>query len=40
MRYFYYRDIALGGQKEELYDLTNNYEIALSFKEAGEFDVF
>jgi len=40
MRYFYYRDIALGGQKEELYDPTNNYELALSFKEAGEFDDF
>lgn len=40
MRYFYYRDIVLGGQKEELYDLTNNYEIALSFKKAGEFDAF
>jgi len=40
IRYFYYRGIALGGQKEELYDLTNNYEIALSFKEAGEFDAF
>ena len=40
MRYFYYRDIVLGGQKEELYDLTNNYEIALSFKEAGESDAF
>lgn len=40
MRYFYYRDIVLGGQKEDLYDFTNNYEIALSFKEAGEFDAF
>lgn len=40
LRYFYYRDIVLGGQKEELYDHTNNYEIALSFKEAGEFDAF
>lgn len=38
MRYFYYRDIVLGGQKEELYERTNNYEISLSFKEAGEFD--
>ena len=35
MRYCYYRDIILGGQKEELYNSTNNYEIALSFKEAG-----
>ena len=38
MRYFYYRDINLGGQKEELYSPTNNYEIALSFKEAGGFN--
>ena len=40
LRYLYYRGISLGGQKEDLYDLTNNYEIALSFKEAGEFDAF
>lgn len=38
LRYFYYRDLVLGGQREELYQLTNNHEIALSFKEAGEFD--
>lgn len=40
LRYLYYRGISLGGQKEDLYNLTNNYEIALSFKEAGEFDAF
>ena len=39
MRQLYYRRISLGGQKEELYDLTNNYEIVLSFVEAGEFCV-
>jgi Predicted ATPases len=37
LRYFYYRDLTLGGQKEELYDRTNNYEIALSLREIGEF---
>ncbi len=37
LRNFYYRDIVLGYQKEELYDRTNNYEIALSFKEAGDY---
>lgn len=36
LRNFYYRDILLGVQKEELYERTNNYEIALSFLEAGE----
>lgn len=37
LRDFYYRDIILGGQSECLYDKTNNYEIALAFKEAGEY---
>ena len=37
LRDFYYRDIVLGEQNEELYDSTHNAEIALSFKEAGEF---
>ena len=37
VRDIYYRDLTLGGQDEELYERTNNYEIALSFKEAGEF---
>ena len=34
LRDFYYRDIMLGEQDEELYDSTNNAEIALSFREA------
>ena len=37
LRDFYYRDIMLGEQKEELYEATNNSEIALAFREAGEF---
>lgn len=36
LRDFYYRDIMLGGQREELYEPTSNSEIALSFREAGE----
>ena len=36
LRDFYYRDIVLGEQKEEVYEMTNNYEIALAFREAGE----
>ena len=36
LRDFYYRDIVLGGQSEQLYETTNNYEIALAFKEAGD----
>ena len=35
LRDFYYRDIILGSQKEDLYDLTNNYKISLAFKKAG-----
>ncbi len=38
LRDFYYRDIMLGMQDESTYDSTNNYEIALAFKEAGEVD--
>lgn len=34
---FYYRDIILGEQSESIYEQTNNYEIALAFKEAGEY---
>jgi len=34
LRDFYYRDIMLGEQDEELYESTNNAEIALSFREA------
>lgn len=36
LRDFYYRDIVLGGQDDPVYNMTNNYEIALAFKEAGE----
>ncbi|MGN1189696.1 MAG: ATP-binding protein, partial [Candidatus Ornithospirochaeta sp.] len=35
LRDFYYRDITLGGQKEELYSQTKNSEIALAFRKAG-----
>lgn len=37
LRDFYYRDIVLGEQNEPVYDHTNNHEIALAFREAGEF---
>lgn len=37
LRDFYYRDIILGEQDESVYETTNNYEIALAFREAGEF---
>lgn len=36
LRDFYFRDIELGEQDEEVYRATNNYEIALAFREAGE----
>lgn len=36
LRDFYYRDIVLGEQNEQLYNSTNNFEIALAFREAGE----
>ncbi len=36
LRDFYYRDIVLGEQCEEVYEPTNNYEIAFAFREAGE----
>lgn len=39
LRDFYYRDIILGEQSEIVYEHTNNYEIALAFREAGEFSV-
>lgn len=35
LRDFYYRDIILGEQSEPVYDLTNNSEIAMAFREAG-----
>ena len=36
LRDFYFRDIVLGEQNEELYEPTNNAEIAFAFREAGE----
>ena len=36
LRDFYYRDIVLGEQSEQVYNPTNNSEIALTFREAGE----
>ena len=36
LRDFYYRDIVLGEQSEEVYSPTNNAEIALAFREASE----
>ena len=36
LRDFYYRDIMLGEQNEPVYDPTNNYDIALAFREAGD----
>lgn len=39
LRDFYFRDIMLGEQDEKLYHATNNAEIALAFREAGEIDV-
>lgn len=36
LRDFYFHEILLNGQKEELYDLTQNGAIALAFREAGE----
>lgn len=35
LRDFYFRDIILGEQSEEVYAPTNNAEIALAFREAG-----
>ena len=36
LRDFYFRDIVLGEQNEEIYDTTNNLEIALAFREVGD----
>jgi len=36
-RDFYYRDITLGEQDEEVYESTNNEKIAFAFREAGEY---
>ena len=38
LRDFYYRDIVLGEQKEPVYEPTNNSEIAMAFREAGNPD--
>lgn len=38
LRNFYYRDIVLGEQKEPVYEPTNNSEIAMAFREAGNPD--
>ena len=38
LRDFYFRDIILGEQSEEVYDPTNNAEIALAFREEGDFN--
>lgn len=35
LRDFYYRSILLGGQKEELYQPTDNFAIAMAFRKAG-----
>ena len=35
LRNFYFHELLLGGQKEELYEQTNNGAITLAFKEAG-----
>lgn len=39
LRDFYYRDIMLGEQNEPVYDMTNNSEIAMAFRKAGDPDV-
>ena len=36
LRDFYFRDIILGEQSEDVYAQTNNAEIALAFREAGD----
>lgn len=36
LRDFYYRDIMLGDRFDSIYDSTDNAEIALAFREAGE----
>ena len=38
LRDFYYRDIMLGEQTEELYNAANNAEIAFAFREAGQIE--
>lgn len=36
LRDFYFRDIVLGEQNEPVYEMTNNAEIALALREAGD----
>ncbi len=36
LRDFYYRELELGGQSEELYEDTNKYEIQLALRKAGD----
>ncbi len=36
LRDFYYRDLIVDDQIETLYDPTNNSEISLAFREAGD----
>ena len=38
LRDFYYRTILLGGQKEELYDETDEYEIERALKKCRNKD--
>lgn len=35
LRDYYYHDIVLGGQREDIYDTTNNFEIEFAMKKAG-----
>lgn len=37
LRDFYFHELLLDGQKDELYESTNNGAIALAFIEAGEY---
>ena len=37
LRDVYFHDIILGGQKEKIYDTTNNFDISLAFKKAGDY---
>lgn len=39
LRDFYYRDIMLGEQNEELYKSTNNAEISYAFRKAGAYKI-
>lgn len=36
LRDFYYRNILLGGQQEELYQSTDNFAISMAFRKAGK----